>query len=124
MLFIARAMSVGTQAGLRRLTPHRVTLLTDVPIARATALTPDGGVWVGNTGGLTRFTAAGRRHYGEAGVAGVGGLATQVIGRACCGSPPSAASRASGRGPSGLAGLGHGHPRIFSLVHTGAALAA
>jgi signal transduction histidine kinase len=57
---------VGTQAGLQRLTPHRVTPLTDLPLARAMALTTDGSVWVGSTSGLTRFSAAGRQRYGEA----------------------------------------------------------
>jgi ligand-binding sensor domain-containing protein len=57
---------VGTQAGLQRLTPHRVTPITDVPLARAMALTADGSVWVGSTSGLTRFSAPGRQRYGEA----------------------------------------------------------
>jgi ligand-binding sensor domain-containing protein/signal transduction histidine kinase len=70
---------VGTQAGLQRLTPHRVTPLTDLSIARATAVTPDGSVWVGSTTGLTRFTPGGRRHYGQAeGLPGSVVLATYV----------------------------------------------
>ncbi|HEX5108761.1 MAG TPA: two-component regulator propeller domain-containing protein [Vicinamibacterales bacterium] len=56
---------VGTHAGLQRLTPHKVTPVTDLPIARGTSATPDGSVWVGTTAGLTRISAAGRRHYQE-----------------------------------------------------------
>src|SRR5690606_2046348 len=46
---------VGTQAGLQRFTPHRVKPITNLPIARGTAVTPDGSVWIGGTLGLTRF---------------------------------------------------------------------
>jgi ligand-binding sensor domain-containing protein/signal transduction histidine kinase len=56
---------VGTHAGLQRLTPHKVTPVTDLPIARGTSATPDGSVWVGTTAGLTRISAAGRRQYQE-----------------------------------------------------------
>ena len=55
---------VGTQAGVQRLTPHRVTPI-DLPLARAAVTTPDGSVWIGSATGLTRFSAKGRRHYNE-----------------------------------------------------------
>ena len=57
---------VGTQAGLQRLTPHRVTPLTDILIARSIVKTEDGSIWIGNAKGLTRFAQGGRRHYGKA----------------------------------------------------------
>ncbi len=56
---------VGTRAGLQRLSPRRVTPLTDLPIPRALETTPDGSVWVGTAAGLTRFSASGRQQYGE-----------------------------------------------------------
>jgi signal transduction histidine kinase/ligand-binding sensor domain-containing protein len=56
---------VGTQAGLQRLTPHRVTPVTDIPIARSAVTTKDGSIWIGNGKGLTRFAPGGRRHYGR-----------------------------------------------------------
>ena len=116
---------VGTQAGLQRLTPHRVTPLTDLPIARATALTPDGSVWVGSTSGLTRFTAAGRRHYGEAeGLPGSVVLATQVDRAGVLWvSTERGIARFANETFSPLAvPSGTVIPRIFSLVNTGAAL--
>ena len=57
---------VGTHAGLQRLTPHRITPLNDLPIARALATTSDGSVWVGTAIGLTRFVSGRRRQYAEA----------------------------------------------------------
>jgi signal transduction histidine kinase/ligand-binding sensor domain-containing protein len=58
---------VGTYAGLQRLTPHRVTPISDVPLARAAATTRDGSVWIGGTGGLTQFRrGATRRRFTEA----------------------------------------------------------
>ena len=56
---------VGTQAGLQRLTPHRVTPVTDILIARSVVKTKDGSIWIGNAKGLTRFAPGGRRHYGK-----------------------------------------------------------
>jgi sugar lactone lactonase YvrE len=56
---------VGTHAGLQRLTPHKITPLTDLPIARATAATSDGSIWVGTTAGLIRIASGGRRFYQE-----------------------------------------------------------
>lgn len=56
---------IGTHAGLQRLTPHKVTPVTDLPIARGTSATPDGSVWVGTTAGLTRISATDRRRYQE-----------------------------------------------------------
>jgi signal transduction histidine kinase/streptogramin lyase len=116
---------VGTQAGLQRLTPHRVTPLTDVPIARATAITPDGSVWVGNTRGLTRFTAAGRRHYGEAeGLPGSVVLATQVdrAGVLWVSTERGIARFANEHFSPVVVPSGARIPRIFSLVHTGSVL--
>jgi len=116
---------VGTQAGLQRLTPHRVTPLTDVPIARATALTPDGSVWIGNTRGLTRFTAAGRRHYGETeGLPGSVVLATEVdrAGVLWVSTERGIARFANEHFSPLVVPSGAKIPRIFSLVHTGSAL--
>ena len=115
---------VGTQAGLQRLTPHRVTPLTDVPIARATAITPDGSIWIGNTRGLTRFTPAGRRHYGEAeGLPGSVVLATQVDRSGVLWvSTERGIARFSNEHFSPLVVSGSKIPRIFSLVHTGSVL--
>lgn len=56
---------VGTRAGLQRLSPRRVSRVTDLPIPRALETSPDGSTWVGTADGLTRFSAEGRRHYSE-----------------------------------------------------------
>jgi ligand-binding sensor domain-containing protein/signal transduction histidine kinase len=56
---------VGTRAGLQRLSPRRVTRLTDLPIPRALETSPDGSVWVGTASGLMRFSGGGRQLYGE-----------------------------------------------------------
>jgi signal transduction histidine kinase/sugar lactone lactonase YvrE len=115
---------VGTQAGLQRLTPHRVTPLTDLPIARATALTADGSVWIGSTRGLTRFTAAGRRHYGEPeGLPGSVVLATEVDRAGVLWvSTERGIARFANETFSPLVVPGPRIPRIFSMVHTGSAL--
>jgi signal transduction histidine kinase len=116
---------VGTQAGLQRLTPHRVTPLTDIPIARATALTPDGSVWIGSTSGLTRFTATGRRHYGEAeGLPGSVVLATQVDrdGVLWVATERGIARFANETFSPLIVSSGKTVQRIFSLVHRGSAL--
>src|SRR5688572_428931 len=111
---------VGTQAGLQRLTPHRVTPLTDLAIARATALTPDGSVWVGSTRGLTRFSAGGRRHYGEAeGLPGSVVLATEVDreGVLWVATERGIARFANERFSPLVVRSGQTIQRIFSLVH-------
>src|SRR6185436_5476395 len=108
-----------------RLTPHRVTPLTDVPIARATALTPDGSVWIGNTRGLTRFTAAGRRQYGEAqGLPGSVVLATEVdrAGVLWVSTERGIARFANESFSPLVVSSGSKIPRIFSLVHAGSTL--
>ncbi|HET9011419.1 MAG TPA: two-component regulator propeller domain-containing protein, partial [Gemmatimonadaceae bacterium] len=113
---------VGTQAGLQRLTPHRVTPVTDLPIARATAITPDGSIWIGNTRGLTRFTPAGRRHYGEAeGLPGSVVLATQVdrAGVLWVSTERGIARFANEHFSPLVVRSGTRIPRIFSLVHDG-----
>src|SRR5262249_29534855 len=51
---------IGTNVGLQRLSPHRVTPVKSLPIARALALTADGSVWVGTAAGLARFSTTGR----------------------------------------------------------------
>jgi ligand-binding sensor domain-containing protein/signal transduction histidine kinase len=56
---------VGTRAGLQRLSPRRVTRLTDLPIPRALETSLDGSVWVGTAAGLMRFSSAGKQLYGE-----------------------------------------------------------
>ena len=56
---------LGTQNGLQRLTPNRVTPIATLPLARSAALTPDGSVWIGSAAGLTRFVAGGQRQYTE-----------------------------------------------------------
>jgi signal transduction histidine kinase/ligand-binding sensor domain-containing protein len=56
---------IGTNVGLQRLSPHRVTPVKSLPIARAVASTADGSVWVGTAAGLARFSATGRRDYTE-----------------------------------------------------------
>jgi signal transduction histidine kinase/ligand-binding sensor domain-containing protein len=116
---------VGTQAGLQRLTPHRVTPLTDLPLARATALTPDGSVWIGSTSGLTRFSAAGRRQYGEAeGLPGSVVLATQVDRDGVLWvATERGIARFANEGFSPLVvRSGRQIQRIFSLVHRGSTL--
>jgi signal transduction histidine kinase len=116
---------VGTQAGLQRLTPHRVTPLTDIPIARATALTPDGSVWVGSAQGLTRFSATGRRHYGEPeGLPGSVVLATQVDREgALWVATERGITRFSNETFSPLiVSSGKRVQRVFSLVHRGSVL--
>jgi signal transduction histidine kinase/ligand-binding sensor domain-containing protein len=116
---------VGTQAGLQRLTPHRVTPVTDLPNARATAITPDGSIWIGNTRGLTRFTSAGRRHYGEAeGLPGSVVLATQVdrAGVLWVSTERGIARFANEHFSPLVVRSGTRIPRIFSLVHDGPAL--
>jgi signal transduction histidine kinase/streptogramin lyase len=116
---------VGTQAGLQRLTPHRVTPLTDLPIARATALTPDGSIWVGSTRGLTRFRVGGRRHYGEAeGLPGSVVLATQAdrAGVLWVSTERGIARFANESFSPLVVRSGATIPRIFSLVHTRSAL--
>ncbi|HET9268791.1 MAG TPA: two-component regulator propeller domain-containing protein [Vicinamibacterales bacterium] len=116
---------VGTQAGLQRLTPHRVTPVTDLPIARATAITPDGSIWIGNTRGLTRFTPAGRRHYGEAeGLPGSVVLATQVdrAGVLWVSTERGIARFANEHFSPLVVRSGTRIPRIFSLVHDGSSL--
>jgi signal transduction histidine kinase/ligand-binding sensor domain-containing protein len=55
---------VGTHAGLHRLTPHKVTPLANLPIARALTTTPDGNIWIGTSAGLTQIREDGRTHYG------------------------------------------------------------
>ena len=62
---------LGTQNGLQRLTPNRVTPIATLPLARSAALTPDGSVWIGSAAGLTRFVAGGQRQYTE--MDGLGG---------------------------------------------------
>jgi signal transduction histidine kinase/ligand-binding sensor domain-containing protein len=116
---------VGTQAGLQRLTPHRVTPLTDVPIARATALTPDGSVWIGNTRGLTRFSSSGRRHYGESeGLPGSVVLATYVdhAGVLWVSTERGIARFENETFSPLVVRSGTKIPRIFSLVHAESAL--
>jgi signal transduction histidine kinase/ligand-binding sensor domain-containing protein len=116
---------VGTQAGLQRLTPHRVTPLTDPPIARATALTPDGSVWIGSTHGLTRFSPSGRRHYSETeGLPGAVVLATQVddAGVLWVSTERGIARFANESFSPLVVPSGTAIPRIFSLVHTRSAL--
>ena len=44
----------GTLDGLNRLTPHRMTPITDLGLVNSVDSTPD-GIWVGSAGGLTRF---------------------------------------------------------------------
>ena len=56
---------VGTQAGLQRLTPHRVTPVTDILIARGVVKTNDGSIWIGNAKGLTKFVGDESTHYGR-----------------------------------------------------------
>jgi ligand-binding sensor domain-containing protein/two-component sensor histidine kinase len=56
---------LGTQAGLQRLTPNKVTPIATLPLARAAAMTPDGSVWIGSAKGLTRFSGETRRDYTE-----------------------------------------------------------
>ena len=57
---------VGTYAGLHRLTPHTVTPINDLPLARAMAAGADGSVWVGSNDGLTRISRTGRERFGAA----------------------------------------------------------
>jgi len=111
---------VGTHAGLQRLTPHRVTPLTDVPLARATALTADGSIWIGGARGLTRFSAAGRRHYGEAeGLPGSVVLAMNVDrdGVLWFATERGIASYANERFSPVVVPSGGNIRRVFSLVH-------
>ena len=45
----------GTASGLNRLTPYKVTPITDLGLVRAVESTPDGSIWVGTVDGLFRF---------------------------------------------------------------------
>ena len=57
---------LSTRDGLQRLSPRRVRPIRNMPIGTTIAVTPDGSTWVGTAGGLTQFSAAGRREYGQA----------------------------------------------------------
>ena len=57
---------LSTRDGLQRLSPRRVRPIRNMPIGTTIAVTPDGSTWVGTAGGLTQFSAAGRREYGTA----------------------------------------------------------
>lgn len=56
---------LGTHAGLQRLSPRRLTRVTDLGMAHAVEATQDGSVWVATARGLTRFSASRRQEYGE-----------------------------------------------------------
>ena len=57
---------LSTRDGLQRLSPRRVRPIRNMPIGTTIAVTPDGSTWVGTAGGLTQFSTAGRREYGQA----------------------------------------------------------
>lgn len=116
---------VGTQAGLQRFTPHRVKPITDLPIARGTAVTPDGSVWIGGTLGLTRFSSAGRRLYAEAdGLPGSVVLAMDVDrdGTLWVATERGIARFASDTFSPLVVSSGKQIQRIFSLAYTQSAL--
>ncbi|MFN7916410.1 MAG: two-component regulator propeller domain-containing protein [Vicinamibacterales bacterium] len=46
---------VATRDGLNRLTPHRMTPITDVGVVTAVAATPDGRIWVGSADDVVSF---------------------------------------------------------------------
>jgi ligand-binding sensor domain-containing protein len=56
---------VGTQAGLHKFAPRRVTPVTDVGLVRAVVAALDGDVWVATASGLLRFSSGERRMYGR-----------------------------------------------------------
>ena len=55
---------VGADSGLYRLTPRRVTTLTEVGRSRVMASTPDGSTWIGTAGDLLRIRGGSMTVYG------------------------------------------------------------
>ena len=49
----------GTTEGLNRLTPHRVTQITDLGLVAGVDNAPDGGMWVGTVDAVARFSSHG-----------------------------------------------------------------
>jgi signal transduction histidine kinase/ligand-binding sensor domain-containing protein len=110
---------VGTQAGLQRLTPHRVTPVTDIPIARSVAKTKDGSIWIGNGKGLTRFAPGGRKHYGRReGLPGRVVLSLHVDADGVLWvATELGLAKYTGKGFSDLVHAGKDARRIFSIAH-------
>lgn len=116
---------VGTRAGLQRLSPRRVTRLTDLPIPRALETSPDGSVWVGTAAGLMRFSSAGRQLYGERdGLPGsvVLALHTDRAGTLWVASERGLATFSHGRFSGLLVRRGSQIERIFAITSSGGSL--
>jgi signal transduction histidine kinase/ligand-binding sensor domain-containing protein len=56
---------VGTDSGLHRFTPSKVTPLTNIGFTWAVQATPDGHIWVATSTGLLEFAGDSRRRYSE-----------------------------------------------------------
>jgi signal transduction histidine kinase/ligand-binding sensor domain-containing protein len=48
----------GTTDGINRLTPHKVTQITNIGLVAGVEATPDGGIWVGTVDEVMRFSGA------------------------------------------------------------------
>ena len=56
---------VGTDSGLHRFTPSKVTPLTNIGFTWAVQSTPDGHIWIATSTGLLEFAGTTRRRYGQ-----------------------------------------------------------